>query len=187
MNAGFASTAQAAGELGIDRATLGRWERAEVVSDRMKLRALCEFYGLAAAERLELKELRRRAKAPRWWRDTGEWPDATVEFLGMEMAATRIRPDGPYATQHQHPTAAVKPPAQAPKSVTGYIPGFEGPLREAIVMVDELALTRMPGGPSVRDGQISRLLAPPEGVTVQVVPFSVGSASGTWFVCDFGA
>lgn len=201
VNAGYKTTVQAARELGIDRATLKRWKTAEVVPDLMKLRALCEFYGLSAAERGKLEELRRGAKEQPWWRETGEWPDVTAELLGMEMAATRIcswdMPHIPGLLQTPEYTRLLIqalepeiPPSQLDADVelrTGrQVQVFEGHLREAIFMVDELALTRMPGTAPTRRAQMSRLLAPPKGVTIRVVPFSAGPhpALGSFVIFD---
>lgn len=202
LDADFESIAQAAKQLDIDRATLRRWETAEVIPDLMKLRGLCDFYGLPTAKRDELEELRRRAKEPAWWNDTGTWPDPTAELLGMEIAAKQIRswdmpniPDLLQTPEYARLLSQALDPdisesqldADVELRMRRQVKVFDGPLRDAVFMIDELAITRVPGWPALRRGQIGRLLTPPAGVTIQVVPFSAGPhpALGSYVIFDF--
>jgi transcriptional regulator with XRE-family HTH domain len=196
------SVTSIARDLGVHPQTVRRWENAEVTPSVLVLRGLCTHYGVPPDKRDELEELRERASRPGWWNGSGDWPDATAELLGMEMAAVRIRawdltaipgllqtPE--YARQV---IQAVDPSVSPPRVDSGVelrmgrqAEVFGGAVREAVFMIDESALARMPGGPALRRAQIARLLVPPPAVTIQVMPFSAGPhpALGSFMAFDF--
>ncbi|MFG1858499.1 helix-turn-helix domain-containing protein [Actinomadura geliboluensis] len=190
-------------KLDVHTATLRRWEKAEVLPNRVTLWALCDYYEVPAEQRAELEELRERADEPGWWNGSGPWPAATAELLGMEIAAVRIRawdltaipgllqtPE--YARQIMKAAEPNASPTVIDEGVRLRMSRQEqvftrGVLREATFTVDEMAIARMPGGVAVRRAQIARLLSPADPVTIQIVPFRAGPhpALGSWFTCDF--
>lgn len=194
-----ASTARA---LGLNDQTVRRWENAEVIPGLLQLRGLCDHYGVPKRTRPDLEVLRGRAAEPGWWNASGKWPDATAELLGMELAAVRIRgwdltavpgllqtPE--YARliiQQVNPNIS---PTQLDAGVDLRLGRqqrvFDGQVREAVFMIDESALARMPGGAAVRRAQLARLLKPPASATIQVVPFAAGPhpALGSFLIFDF--
>jgi transcriptional regulator with XRE-family HTH domain len=196
------TVATTARDLGIHQQTLRRWENAEVIPGLLQLRGLFDYYGVPAEERGDLEGLRERATRPGWWNGSGTWPDATLELLGMEMAAVRIRgwdlTSIPGLLQTPEYARLVMQAMEPNISPTHLDTGvelrtgrqakvFAGPLREAIFMIDEMALARMPGGAAVRRAQITRLLTPPSPATIQVVPFRAGPhpAKGSFLIFDF--
>ncbi|MEU5878750.1 helix-turn-helix transcriptional regulator [Spirillospora sp. NPDC047279] len=197
------SVADTAKELGVHSLTIRRWENAEVTPSLLSLRGLCAFLEVPSDQQAELERLRARAAEPGWWNGTGNWPDATAEMLGMEIAAIRIRawdlaaiPGLLQTPEYARLIIQAVEPNNSPTIVDAGVKLrmarqervlVDGPVREATFMLDELALARMPGGASVRRAQIARLLAPPEPVTVKIVPFTAGPhpALGSFFLCDF--
>ncbi|MBO2447718.1 helix-turn-helix domain-containing protein [Actinomadura barringtoniae] len=197
------TVAAAAKELGVHQLTLRRWENAEVTPNLLSLRGVCSLYEVPDDQRAELERLRERAAEPGWWNKTGKWPDATAELLGMEIAAIRIRawdlaavPGLLQTPEYARLIIQAVEPNNSPAVVDAGVNLrmqrqekvlVDGRVREATFMMDEMALARMPGGAAVRRAQIARLLAPPEPVSIQVIPFTAGPhpGLGSFFMCDF--
>ncbi|MEU6749668.1 helix-turn-helix transcriptional regulator [Spirillospora sp. NPDC046719] len=196
------SVASIARDLGVHPQTVRRWENAEVTPSVLVLRGLCTHYGVPPDKRDELEELRERASRPGWWNGSGDWPDATAELLGMEMAAVRIRawdltaiPGLLQTPEYARQVIQAVDPSVSPTRVDSGVElrmgrqaeVFGATVREAVFMIDETALARMPGGPALRRAQIARLLVPPPAVTIQVMPFSAGPhpALGSFMAFDF--
>ena len=188
--------------LELNEQTVRRWENAEVTPGLLQLRGLCGHYEVHKDERRELEVLRERAAQPGWWNGSGKWPDATAELLGMELAAVRIRawdltaiPGLLQTPEYARLIMQNVDPNISPTQLDAGVQlrmgrqerVFDGPVREAVFMIDESALARMPGGLAVRRAQIARLLTPPAPATIQVVPFAAGPhpALGSFLVFDF--
>jgi transcriptional regulator with XRE-family HTH domain len=194
--------AQAAEELGKVEHTVRRWENGDVIIGKLELRVLCDFYYVSVETRGELEALRKSAMEPGWWNGSGQRPESTAALLGMEGAAVRFRAYDLTATPGLLQTPEVArliiqavEPNTSPKQLDDDVALrmarqqkiFDGPVREMVFMIDELAFARLPGPLSVRRAQITRLLTPPERATIQVVPFAAGPhpALGSFIVFDF--
>lgn len=194
--------AAVAKELDVHWQTIQRWETADVVVKKIQLRALGALYEVPNDTVAEWEGLRESAAKPGWWNGHGPRPDTTFDLLGMEAGAVRFRSYDLTAIPGllQTPEVArltiqaVDPnisPTQLDDDVSLRMGRqnkvFDGPVREMVFIIDELAFARLPGPASVRRAQIARLLTPPARADIQVVPFAAGMhpALGSFMIFDF--
>jgi transcriptional regulator with XRE-family HTH domain len=196
------SVAQTARDLEMNEQTVRRWENAETTPTLLALRGLMDYYGVDDVDtRTQLEAWRKGAAAPGWWNGTGPWPDAFAQLLGMEPVAVRRRswdPLLPGLLQTPEVARLIMegidpdvPPNMLDRGVEVRMrrqaKAADSPAREAIYLIDEAALARLPGPVSVRRAQLARLLTTPPGSIIQVVPFSAGPlpSAGQFVICDF--
>jgi Domain of unknown function (DUF5753) len=195
---------EAAEGIGVDKSTLRRWETADVSVGKLQLRAACDYYELDSDTRTRLENLRELAAQPGWW-DEGNWPDVVAAMLSMEESAVRRRSFNQNALPGllQTPEVArltIQAVEQDQLSPTELDRGVElrmerqqrvadGPGREAVYLIDEAALLRMPGTVAVRRAQVRRLLSPPANCKVLIVPTSAGPlpVGGSFVIFDFAS
>lgn len=182
-----ASLAGAAHELGVNPATIRRWELAEIIPKRLSVRALADYYRLGKETRIELEDLLSDANEPGWWEPkAGEWAKGIRRLLGIEMAASRAR-----AWHYTVIPGLLQTPDYARLVMKLASPGLtDQQLQEAVdlrmrrqehaaqiqdasYVIDEGVFARLPDGEVMR-GQIERLLALPDHTAVQIMPFSAG-------------
>jgi transcriptional regulator with XRE-family HTH domain len=157
---------------------------------------LLTFYGVTdEAERETLRALARRANTPGWWHDYSDiLPSWFEAYLGLEGVATQIRAyevqfvPGLLQTEEYaravtllgHDTA---PPREIERRVRLRM------TRQAVLdrpdppnlwaVLDEAALRRPPGAPTLMKGQLEHLveMAQRVNVTIQIIPFQAGGHS----------
>jgi transcriptional regulator with XRE-family HTH domain len=123
------------------------------------LRMIADAVGLDGADRVDLEDLVRRARAREWWQEYLDLvPEGAATFLGLEDGAAAIR---------MHHTSLVPGLLQT----AGYTQAlFVGGLDEA---PDQRELRREIGGAEVMADQWEQLLAYGDrGVEVRVIPFT---------------
>jgi transcriptional regulator with XRE-family HTH domain len=171
-----------------------RIERGPVGISVTDVRALLQHYEVTDKDRInDLVEMARAAKQPAWWHKYRDiYGHQFLTFLGLESSAIRIRQfqglvvPGLLQTEdyarvmvgasHEEPERAkrgvgVRMERQRLRELDGL---------EMFFILDEAALRRMVGGPTVLHAQLVELvrLAALPNLTIQVVPFSVGMHKG---------
>lgn len=162
---------------------------------KAELEAMLAEYSITDDELCaELFELQRLGKQRGWWSKFGAVPTPFATFLGLESAAIRIRAyeamvihgllqTEDYARAIAGTVALTSREDQRERQVRirmerqEKVFGEEPP--ETWVIFDEAALRRKVGNPSVMAAQLQHLLALPDWITVQVVPFGNGGYPGT--------
>ena len=172
---------------------LSRLETGRVGASPRDIRDLCIVYGITdAAEREGLMALAREGKQRAWWQQFG-LPYAT--YVGLEAEAASISDHNPdivpgllqvegYARAiYESGDPPLDPPIlegriEARLRRQALLVRDDAPLFHSIV--DEGALRRAVGGPTVMRAQLARILeaARLPNVTFQVIPFEVGAYPG---------
>jgi transcriptional regulator with XRE-family HTH domain len=156
---------------------------------------LLTHYGVTdKAEREKLRELANRANFPGWWHDYSDvLPGWFEEYIGFEEAASQIRT---YEVQFVPGLLQTEDYARAvtllqysnPKEVNRRVSLRMG--RQAMlsrpqspslwVVLDEAALRRPIGGPSVMRAQLKQVIEMSQrpNVTMQIMPFKAGGHAG---------
>jgi transcriptional regulator with XRE-family HTH domain len=180
------------------RASHSKISRLETGRVRFKDRDIVDLlthYGVTdEAEREKLRELANRANFPGWWRDYSDvLPGWFEEYIGLEEAASQIRE---YEVQFVPGLLQTEDYARAvtllrysnPKEVNRRVSLRMG--RQAMisrsqppslwVVLDEAALRRPIGGPSVMRAQLKQVIEMSQrpNVTIQIMPFKAGGHSG---------
>jgi transcriptional regulator with XRE-family HTH domain len=155
------------------------------------VRFLCDLYGASESERERLLVLTRESKRRSWWQQHG-LPETVMTYTGLEDAAvgishyeTSLLP-GLLQTEHyaralsagimfDQPSAAVNQIVEARMIRQGRLSERHPP--ELWVVLDEAALRRIVGGPSVMRDQLEHLVerAHDPNITLQVIPFDAGA------------
>ncbi|GAB3435809.1 helix-turn-helix domain-containing protein [Flindersiella endophytica] len=192
----------AAEQIARSTTSVWRFEQGKTMIDALQLRTLCALYGASPEQRARLENLRELARRPAWWSHLGPRPTVTAGLLSMEDLAWRIR-----EFDHSAIPGLLQTPDYARAIIEAVEPGSsrsdidtavalrmerqakvwagqEPP--EALFLIDEAALWRMPGTPEARRAQLGRLHNPPPTVTLQIVPFSAGPhpSLGTYLIFD---
>jgi transcriptional regulator with XRE-family HTH domain len=154
------------------------------------VRDLCQLYNVGAAESAQLMELAREARQPGWWT---QYDDLRIsQLIGLEQEATSITCFGMYFVP-----ALLQTEDYAAAMIKGVLPKISPEiLRQRVearmrrqqlleqpeppryrALMDEAALRRQVGGPTVMKGQLDKILelVQAEKATVQVIPYTVGS------------
>lgn len=191
----------------INEATLYRIERGGTRPQRRTLIALLDLYGTVDPQRGELLDLLRTSPADeRWLRPYhAELPEQYTTYIGFESEAQAIRNyeslfiPGLFQTEDYVramvrgllPTATTKDVDQRVqvRMERQELLTKPDPLR-IWAIVDEAALHRIVGGPSVMRAQMERLvtLAAEPHVTLQVISFAAGAhpgMPGSFVLVDF--
>jgi transcriptional regulator with XRE-family HTH domain len=158
------------------------------------VRALCGIYEVSPEDRERLLTLAREARRRSWWQEYG-LADSVTTYVGLEDSATSIL---------QYLTSIVPPLLQTPDYARAVVSGIEPWLsdeaveqrvgvrmaRQALLtaekplelwaIVDEAALRRLVGGPSVMREQLETLvrMSQQRRATVQVIPLEAGAHVG---------
>lgn len=169
--------------------------RAETGARRPTLRDvrdLCALYEVSSDETAELMELAREARKPGWWARYDNNAKVGVAFIEMEQAASSITSFEMYFLP-----ALLQTEDYAKALIRGVFPKISSDIlgqrvearmrRQQLLsrpkppryraLLDEAVLHRQIGGASVMKAQLAHViqLIEDEKVTVQVIPFSVGS------------
>ncbi|GAA1743408.1 helix-turn-helix transcriptional regulator [Luedemannella helvata] len=186
------SQADMAKSLGCSVSKIQKIEAGDVGIVRSELLAMLDAYGaMDDPLRAELLELQRLGKQRGWWSTFGQLPTPFATLLGMESAATSIRVFEPTIVYgllqtREYTTELIR--AAQPELADAdrqwrirharqqRVLGDDPPTIH--VILDEAALRRPVGGPSVMRNQLNNLLSLPRHVTLQIVPFAAGSYPG---------
>lgn len=200
------STDDAAKSLGWSKSKVSRIETAAVTVTPEDVRALLGLYDVLTDEVEQLVTLAREDKQPGWWRQYSEvLPHEFEGFLGLESEAARILSyesdvvPGLLQTQDY----AKRVLGQHPLTVMPYEVERSTQLRRARqsrltradpielhAIINEGALRRMVGGPTVMHDQLAHLVTMLDlpNITIQVLPFSAGehpATHGAFTVLEF--
>jgi transcriptional regulator with XRE-family HTH domain len=184
---------------------ISRLENGRVSVKERDILDLLAFYGVADdAQREELRSMTARANSRGWWHDYSDiLPGWFEEYIGLEEAAIQIRG---YEVQLVPGLLQTEDYARAvtlleysnPKEINRRV--SLRMTRQAIlsrpkptslsVVLDEAALRRPLGGPSVMRAQLRHLIEMSQrpNVTIQVVPFKIGghpAVAGPFSVLQF--
>ncbi|MET8278473.1 helix-turn-helix transcriptional regulator [Micromonospora sp. NPDC005174] len=189
------SQSQIADRLGCSVSKIQKIEAGEVGVVRAELELMLTTYDVADEQlRTELYALQKLGKQRGWWSKFGAVPAPFATFLGIESAATRIRAYEPmvihgllqteeYARAIAGTVALIADDGQRERQVRIRMERQEKLLGddppEIWAILDESVLRREVGGSHVMAAQLKHLLAMPQWITVQVVPFKNGGYPGT--------
>ncbi|MCT9929002.1 helix-turn-helix domain-containing protein [Planotetraspora sp. A-T 1434] len=178
--------------LGVASSTVYRIETGHTRPQGRTMRDLLDLYGVGGSERTALLELAREAARRGWWHAFGDVLPGP--YVGLEAEASSVRNYEPLLVPGLLETEAyaravvgaalVKDPAEIERRITVRMERqrrLAGP--EAVdlwVVMDEAALRRPVGGPSVMAEQLRRLgeVALQPNITIQVLPFESGAYLG---------
>lgn len=186
--------ATAAARLEVSRAKIGHIESAKVNVRPIELRAMCAVYGVPEERVDELLALAREARQKGWWDSyAAVMPENLRPYVGLETAAAQIRSWEPQVVFGLLQTPAYAraladvDPAFAPSDVERWVQ-LRITRQEVLTraepvtlhaVLDEAALRRAVGGPSVMREQLAHLVAAAArpNITLQVAPFATGAHS----------
>ena len=190
-------------QVGINSVTLYRIESARARPQRRTLMTLLDLYGVRdEARRAQLVELS-KARGLAWLQAyEGTIDDPYSALITLETEATAIR-----SYEQAFIPGLLQTPEYARTSIAGSQPDLDPENVERRVavrmkrqeildrvrvhsIIDEAALRRAVGGPSVMAGQVAHLLGLGPSVTLQVLPFSAGAhpaMKGSFVVHTFDA
>jgi transcriptional regulator with XRE-family HTH domain len=191
--------ASVAKHLGCSVGTVNNIEAGKVGASKSVVKDMLDLYGVrqAEAERERYFELQRLGKTRGWWSSYGKLPTPFQQFLGIESAAESIDSfelamvpgllqTENYARAHERALAPWQPNDWIDRQVQlrmdrqKHILNVENPPRLWVVL-DELILHRIAGGPEIMKEQLEHILSRVEDKVceLQVVPFSAGDYAGT--------
>lgn len=180
--------------LSFSRSTISRIERGDRVPSAEDLGAMLAIYNVTGKRRKELLQMAKDADQPNWTEigDSGI-PRQLAALLEFEREATRISALAlnriPGLLQTKDYARVVLRAGGVPTDRTETLTDirasrqdvlFRTPPVEFLALVDEVALQRVVGGPSVMSDQLRYVLeaAAAPNVTVQVIPLDVGAHIG---------
>ncbi|WKX73110.1 helix-turn-helix transcriptional regulator [Streptomyces sp. XD-27] len=197
----------AAERIGCDKGKISRIENGRLGVRKLEMEALLDLYQAEGTRlRAALTALAREGRRKGWWQRYGDilGPEFQ-ERLSIEADAVRIleyqntlvpgllqTPE--YATEliRRRETAAARPERESYVAVRmarqGIFGGGSAP--DYVCVLDEAALRREIGGPSVMAAQLRKLIevsGPPE-LTIQVIPFAQGwhaGVEGAFSICSY--
>lgn len=201
-------TREAAGwEIRASESKISRMELGKVSFKERDIADLLSLYGVDDDEEREgLLELARHANTPGWWHREGDiLPSWFQSYLGMEAAASLIRTyeiqfvPGLLQTADYARAVIMLGHGTAPRREIDRRVDLRMKRQEVLtrknpptlwVVVDEAALRRPIGGPSVMAGQITALIEATKmpNVRLQVLPFASGghaAAGGSFSILRF--
>jgi transcriptional regulator with XRE-family HTH domain len=182
---------QAAPKLDFSVSKLSRIENAQVLIDVHWVRGMLDLYDVGGDRWTELVELAREALQPGWWRAYGLGKHTM--YLGYETEASRVQvftlgyvpglmQTADYARELMIAVPMQRTSEELDNEVAARmyrkhrLSSAKNPL-EMVAVVDESALHRQVGGPSVMRAQLDHMatLAGLDTVTLRVLPFSAGA------------
>jgi transcriptional regulator with XRE-family HTH domain len=186
----------AAAEVDLSKSTLSRLEKALTPAKPAIVRALLVMYGVSGDELEALVQLARDSRQGGWWRAYSDvLPPPHLDYLALESEAVRISlfeanlvagilqtPE--YARSVMRSGVNILSDEDIESRVEARQKRGEmliAPRPPALcAILDEAALRRPVGGPSVMKGQMDHLLklSQQPGITIQVIPLSVGAHPG---------
>ncbi|WP_343949443.1 helix-turn-helix transcriptional regulator [Nonomuraea longicatena] len=201
------SQEEVAARTDINVATLYRIESAKAKPQLRTLNTLLDTYEVEAGRRADLVALQKEAGKRGWLHAyDSELPGQLTAFIGFEQEAREI-----LNYESLFVPGMLQTEDYARAVIAGVLPGATGGEVETRVaarmrrqdllttpdrpklwaVIDEAALHRLVGGPSVRRAQLAHLrdCADSPHVTVQVVPFSAGAhpgMPGSFIILRFG-
>ena len=206
-DASHVTSTQAAEAIRATSSKISRLERGRTTAKQRDVADLLSLYGVTdQAEREQLLELVRQASAPGWWQQyTDVLPRWFESYVGLEWAASIIRN---YEVQFVQGLLQTEDYARAVIMISNaHAPAEEIDRRVSLrikrqelltqpgapefwAVLDEAALRRSPGGPTMMRTQLEHLLQMTElpNVTLQVVPFDTGphaAAGGPFSILRF--
>lgn len=161
--------------LGCSESKIRKIESGVVGVARMELLAVLDLYGVTAeAARASLLDLAGQGKQRGWWAGYGRLPNTYTLYLGLESAATAVRTfelavvPGMFQTEeHARAVNAAALPGTPEEEVERRVKvrlarqeqrlAADDPL-EYWAILDEAAVCRVMGGPTVMRAQLDRLL-----------------------------
>ena len=201
------TTVQAAEAIRATHSKISRVERGRSTARQRDVADLLTLYGVAdETERQKLLTLTREASVPGWWQQYHDVLPRWLElYIGLEKAASVIRS---YEVQFVHGLLQTEEYARAVVLISNAQAEAEEVERrvrlrmerqrlltepdapDLWVVLDEAALRRSPGEPSVLRDQLKHLLDLTDlpNVTVQIVPFEAGphaAAGGPFTILRF--
>jgi transcriptional regulator with XRE-family HTH domain len=206
-DASHVTSAQAAEAIRATSSKISRLERGRTTAKQRDVADLLSLYGVTdQAEREQLLELVRQASAPGWWQQYSDvLPRWFESYVGLEWAASIIRN---YEVQFVQGLLQTEDYARAVIMISNAHASSEEIDRrvslrikrqelltqpgapEFWAVLDEAALRRSPGSPTMMRAQLEHLLQIAElpNVTLQVVPFDAGphaAAGGPFSILRF--
>lgn len=201
------TTAQAAEAIRATQSKISRLERGRTAARPRDVADLLSLYGVTdEAEREKLLALTRAASTPGWWQQYSDILPRWLElYIGLEKGASVIRT---YEVQFVHGLMQTEDYARAVILISKANASAEEVERRVSLrmqrqqlltqpsapdlwaVLDEAALCRSPDGPDVMRAQLRHLLLLTDlpNVTLQIVPFDVGShaaAGGPFTILRF--
>lgn len=188
------TTREVAKRVGMSASSLNRMELGNRVIEPEELAALLVVYGVMGVERERLLGLAREAGLPGWWETTGaELPKPLPALINFEMEAVEINHVAmlriPGLMQTADYIRAIMTSGQMPGSnmerMVSTRLGRQAILTrphppQYLAIIDEAALCRPIGGPSVMAQQLRHVvtLADRPNIDVRVIPFEHGAHTG---------
>jgi transcriptional regulator with XRE-family HTH domain len=188
------SQAEVADALGCSVSKVQKIEAGDVGVVRAELIMMLDLYEAGDDTlREELLNLQKLGKQRGWWSTFGQVPAPFATFLGLESAARSIHIFEPLMVsgllQTEEYGRAIDEtcdPGLTPEQVEKHVKLRIGRQQRVLdadppatwVILDEAAIRREVGGPSVMAAQLRKLQALARTVTIQVVPFTHGSYPG---------
>jgi transcriptional regulator with XRE-family HTH domain len=200
------SASDAARRVDHDASWLSRIESAEVRPHPNDVRALLALYGVDGDQAEAVIAVARQAKQRGWWQGYADvLPDWFTTYVGMESEASVIRTyecqivpgllqTEDYARIAFEGAPIPMRPDEVDKQVAlrmerqGILTSDEPPLLR--VVIDEGAVRRMVGGPTVMKAQIDKLIEESDRSNVQILmlPYAAGVGfDGSFVILDFPA
>jgi transcriptional regulator with XRE-family HTH domain len=206
-DANHVTSTQAAEAIRATSSKISRLERGRTTAKQRDVADLLSLYGVTdKAEREQMLELVRQASAPGWWQQYSDvLPRWFESYVGLEWAASIIRN---YEVQFVQGLLQTEDYARAVIMISNaHAPAEEIDRRVSLrikrqelltqpgapefwAVLDEAALRRSPGSPTMMRAQLEHLLQMTElpNVTLQVVPFDTGphaAAGGPFSILRF--
>jgi transcriptional regulator with XRE-family HTH domain len=198
------TSADAARRVDHDASWLSRIENAEVRPHPNDVRALLSLYGVDGDQAEAVIAVARQAKQRGWWQGyTDILPDWFATFVGMEAEASVIRTyqcqvvpgifqteeyaravfeGGPLSMRDDEVERQVALRLERQAILTSDDP----PMLRAVI--DEGAIRRVVGGPTVMRAQIEQLVeaSSRRNIQIQLLPYSAGAGfDGSFLILDF--
>lgn len=194
--------------LGWSESKLSRIETARTGISATDLERLLTTYGVDEAEAARLRELSRQTQARTWWHPYRSGvPDPLDRYVAYESEATamlewepQIVPGLLQTDEYARAVVEVARNLESPDVVEQLVALrmarqtvlTHHPRPQLAIILDEGALRREVGGRQVMRRQVQRLYDASQrpGITLQVLPFSVGihlAVTGAFTIFEFGA
>lgn len=190
---------EAAARISRGTGAVSRYESGDSLIDAVHLEVLCQFFGLGDEKATYLVRLREIAAQRPWWSHLGQRVDESQSVFSEALESMLMLEDASYRLD-QYDGSAIPGLLQTPeyaRAVNEAIDLDVAPERqdigvqlrlerqvrlwnsdrkmEAVFLIDENAIARMPVNSEARLAQLTNLLSPPMNASVQIVPFEAGT------------